>query len=861
LLETTAQEHAASIAVEFEGHSLSYAELHARANQLARRLRKRGVQREVLVGVCMERSLEIVVALLGILKSGGAYVPLDPSFGQGRIQYVLDEARVKVLITQEGLRTFLPPTAAQVICLDSTWTSLAGESDEPVPSEVGPANLAYVIYTSGSTGKPKGVQLEHRSVVNLLCSMRGEPGLNDRDALLAVTTISFDIAGLEIFLPLLVGARLVVASRETTFDGKLLKNLLKTSRATVLQATPTTWHLLIESGWTGDRNLKALVGGEALSPELARKLAAYCGPVWNVYGPTETTIWSSLYRVRGKDERNVPIGKPVANTSLYVLDPERQPLPFGSEGELYIGGDGLARGYFERPELTAEKFVPDPFSASPGARMYRTGDLARYRTDGNVEFLGRLDHQVKIRGFRIELGEIEAVLEQYPAVQQAVAVAREGDFGSKYLAAYFIPRSGGSFSLSELREHLRKQLPEYMIPSALVGLHEFPLTPNGKVDRKALPAPQADDYQQDREYVAPRDGFEKKLAALWEEVLGVRPVGVKDGFFDLGGQSLQAARLFTKIIHTFGKELPLTTLIHAPTVELLANELRPRGKSTEYSTLVAMRKGGTRPPFFCVHGGAGSTLFLHRLAAKMEDSQPFYGIEPEGLDGRRFQRTTVEQMAAYYLSEIRRVQPTGPYCFGGYCFGGLVAFEMAQQLLRRGESAALVVLFTAALRHHRRVPAPPSQKPPAKPVRDRLGTLLKSPVRALYRRSARLVWIAQQKLAPTMYRVWFGLGLRIPPFMRTLYVWRTLLRAEQNYSPKPYAGTLMLFHGSDYGHDPNLGWDGLADKLEHRIIGNSSQDSRRDLMNEPFVNQTARELGASIARTADRNDFPAAKSA
>src|SRR6266542_4908259 len=493
LLETTAQEHAASIAVEFEGHSLSYAELHARANQLARRLRKRGVQREVLVGVCMERSLELVVALLGILKSGGAYVPLDPSFGQGRIQYVLDEARVKVLITQEGLRTFLPPTAAQVICLDSTWTSLAGESDEPVPSEVGPANLAYVIYTSGSTGKPKGVQLEHRSVVNLLCSMRGEPGLNDRDALLAVTTISFDIAGLEIFLPLLVGARLVVASRETTFDGKLLKNLLKTSRATVLQATPTTWHLVIESGWTGDRTLKALVGGEALSPELARKLAAYCGPVWNVYGPTETTIWSSLYRVRGKDERNVPIGKPVANTSLYVLDPERQPLPFGSEGELYIGGDGLARGYFERPEVTAEKFVPDPFSCRPGARMYRTGDLARCRPDGNLEFLGRIDHQVKIRGFRIELGEIEAVLEEHCGVNHAVVIAREDTPGHKRLVAYFVPEVLDTLTPAELSQHLGKRLPSYMKPSAFVQMPRLPLSPNGKVDRKALPAPKETD--------------------------------------------------------------------------------------------------------------------------------------------------------------------------------------------------------------------------------------------------------------------------------------------------------------------------------------------------------------------------------
>ena len=859
LLEAAAQEHPESIAVEFEGRTLTYAELHARANQLARVLRKCGVQREVLVGVCMERSLEMEVALLGILKAGGAYVPLDSSFGPGRIQYVLDEARVKVLLTQKSLQSSLPPTSAQILCLESSWDLIANESDQPIPSEVGPSNLAYVIYTSGSTGKPKGVQIQHRSLANLLCSMREQPGMNERDTMLAITTISFDLSVPDIFLPLLAGARLVIASREATFDGKLLKNLLKNSGATFMQATPTTWHILLESGWSGDRNLKALVGGEAVSPELARKLAACCGSVWNMYGPTETTVWSSLYRVHGREERNVPIGKPIANTSLYVLGPEREPLPSGSEGELYIGGDGLARGYFERPELTAEKFVPDPFSPRAGARMYRTGDLARYRPDGNLEFLGRVDHQVKIRGFRIELGEIEAVLEQHPAVQKAVAVARDTDSGSKYLAAYFVPKSGAGFSQTDLRQHLRRQLPEYMIPSALVALRELPLSPNGKVDRKTLPAPQASDYQRDHEYLAPRDKIERKLVAIWEELLGVKPVGVKDGFFDLGGKSLQAARLFTKIISSFGKELPLTTLIHAPTVELLANEIRPLSKDTNYPTLVPMKKTGKRPPFFCIHGGAGSTLFMHRLAAKMDADQPFYGIEPEGMDGRQFRNTTLEEIAAYYLSEIRKVQPTGPYCFGGYCFGGIVAYEMAQQLLRQGDPAALVVLFAAELRFHRKVPAPAKPKPPAKSARHRLATLLKNPARTLYRIAAVALAKRWAQFTPTFYRIWFRLGLRIPPKMRTLYVWRTLIHAERNYVPKPFPGTVVMFHGSDYDDDPSLGWDRLAANIEHHVIGNSSQDERRDLMNEPWVNRTARELSDCVVRACDAAEFKPAQ--
>jgi len=859
LLEMTAQEHAQSIAVQFEGHSLTYAELHARANQLARVLRKHGVQREVLVGVCMERSLEMEVAILGILKAGGAYVPLDASFGPGRIQYVLDEARVKVLITHKSLRSLLPPTNAQVLCLESSWDLIANESDQPVPSEVGPSNLAYVIYTSGSTGKPKGVQIEHRSLMNLLCSMQEEPGITPNDILLSITTISFDLSVPDIFLPLVAGARLVIASREATFDGKLLKSLLKSSGATFMQATPTTWRILLESGWTGDRNLKAIVGGEAVSAELARKLAACCGSVWNMYGPTETTVWSSLYRIDGREERTVPIGKPIANTTMYVLGPHRERLDNGSEGELYIGGDGLARGYFQRPELAAEKFVPDPFSSSPGARMYRTGDMARYRSDGNLEFLGRADHQVKIRGFRIELGEIEAVLEQHPAIKQAVAIARDDNSGNKYLAGYFIPEPGASFSQLALREHLRKQLPEYMIPSALVALREFPLSGNGKVDRKALPAPQAGDYQRGHQYVAPRDKVEKKLVAIWEEILGVKPIGIKDRFFDLGGKSLQAARLFTRIIGSLGKELPLTTLIQAPTVELLANEIKPSAKHANYSTLVPMRKEGTRPPFFCIHGGAGSTLFLYRLAEKMDAEQPFYGIEPEGLDGREFQHTTVEEIAAYYLSEIRKVQPHGPYCFGGYCFGGIVAYEIAQQLLRQGEPAALVVLFTAELRFHRKVPAPVKPKPPVNAASHRIATLLKNPVRALYRKSAVRIVKEWGKLAPTFYRIWFRLGLKIPPKMRTLYVWRTLIRAERTYIPKPYPGTIVMFHGSDYDDDPTLGWGGLAANIEHHIIGHSSQDSRRDLMNEPWVNQTGRELSDRIARACEVVTFKPAQ--
>jgi amino acid adenylation domain-containing protein len=846
-LETQAQQTPNAIAVEFEGRSLTYAELDARTNQLAHLLRKHGVRREVLVGVCLERSLEMVVALVGILKAGGAYVPLDPAYPADRIRYVLEDAHVKLLLTQESLVKSLPSSSAEIICLDPAWRAFIDEDTSQVKAEVLPENLAYVIYTSGSTGKPKGVQLEHRSVANFLCSMRHEPGMTAGDVLVAVTTLSFDIAGLEMYLPLLVGARLVVASREATYDARLLKILLQKSGATVMQATPATWRLLFESGWSGDRKLKVLVGGEALSPELARELASSCGEVWNMYGPTETTIWSAVYRVKGQDEKLVPIGKPIANTTLYILDSERQPVAVGQDGELYIGGEGLARGYYERPELTAEKFVHDPFRPEPGARMYRTGDLARYRPDGNVEFLGRLDHQVKIRGFRIELGEIESVLEQHPAVRQVVVLAREDMTGNKQLVAYVVPETDLAVTPGALRAHARKQLPDFMTPAAFVQLATLPLTPNGKVDRKALPAPKLTDFEIDPNYVAPRDPVERKLAALWEEVLGVRPIGVTTSFFDLGGRSILAARLFMKITRDFGKDLPLATLFQAPTVEQLAKELRPQARAG-YATLVAVQPNGSQPPFFCVHGGAGSTLFLHRLARAMGSDQPFYGLEPEGLDGKRFQRTAVEEMAAHYIAEIRKVQPSGPYNIGGYCFGGLVAFEMAQQLSAGGEPAVVVAMFSAPLRFHR------LSKPRAAAHPSSTASITR-PSRSMYRglrwRVRSLSRVLRSWLHMTTCRAFLGLGLKVPQSLRTMYVVRMINQAEQNYSPRQYPGTLTLFRGRGlYENDPLMGWDGLAATLETYEIGDGGLRSRRDIMNEPLVGLLAKQLSDCLG-TAD----------
>jgi len=853
LLEQQALRTPSSGAVEFQGRTLTYAELHARANQLARVLRKQGVGPEVLVGLCVERSLEMVVALLGILKAGGAYVPLDPAYPSDRIKYVLEDARAKVLLTQQHLLKSLPSTSAKVICIDSDWKCVAGESTEVIETEVKPNNLAYVIYTSGSTGKPKGVQLEHRSVVNFLWSMRQEPGLSANDVLVAVTTLSFDIAGLEMYLPLLVGARVVIASAETTYDGRRLAAVLRESGATVMQATPATWRILFESGWAGDRKLKVLVGGEALSAELARKLAESCGPVWNMYGPTETTIWSSIYRVTGRDDRMVPIGRPIANTSFYVLDQSGEPVGLGSEGELYIGGEGLARGYFERDDLTGERFVADPFASHVGARMYRTGDLARVRADGNVEFLGRIDHQVKIRGFRIELGEIEAVLERHPSVLHAVVVAREDTPGDKRLVAYVVPQPAVVLTSAELRRHLQQAVPDYMVPSAFVQLGTLPLTPNGKVDRKALPAPKATDFEADRNYVAPRDATELKLARLWEQVLGVRPIGVTTSFFDLGGRSLLAARLFMRITNEFGKDLPISTLFRAPTVEQLARELRPTADAENHSSLIEIQRHGSKPPFFCIHGGEGSTLFLHRLARELGPDQPFYAFEAEGLDGLKFHRTTVKEMAEHFVCAMKKIQPEGPYHIGGYCFGGLVAFEMAQQLRRDGDRAGLVALFSGQLRFNRRLASQPTGTQPTS-SRERALRLLHSPSKALGWRLAKLAQDIRSGLRMMTCRLFLSFGLRIPQGMRTMYIVRMLQAAEEQYIPQKYPGTIVLFRGGgleENADGPKMGWDGLAETIESYQIGESGLRSRRDIMNEPLVTDLAKQLAACLERGRD----------
>ena len=576
LFEAQVERTPNALAVTFESQQMTYRELDTRANQLAHYLQSLGIKPEALVGICVERSLDMIMGLLGILKAGGAYVPLDPSYPKKRLAFMLEDAGISVLLTQEQLVAEFSDYEVKTTCLDSDWADISREARDIPVSKVTAENLAYVIYTSGSTGRPKGVQIEHRSLLNFLHSMRQRPGLTDEDVLLSVTTLSFDIAALELFLPLIVGARLVIASRAVATDGRQLSEQLVANEVTVMQATPATWRLLVEAGWRGSEKLRILCGGEALPRELANQLRERGACLWNLYGPTETTIWSIVARIEN-DEGPMTLGSPICNTQIYVLDAHLQPVPIGVPGELHIGGDGLSRGYLYRSDLTAEKFVTNPFSDESGSCLYKTGDLVRYLPHGSIEFLGRMDYQVKIRGFRIELGEIEACLGQHPAVQQAVVTARGDEFSYIDLAAYIVTSMERPPTVSELRSFLKQKLPDYMLPSVFVILDALPLTPNGKVDRRALPTPDTVRPELEGTLIEPRDNLELQLAKIWEDVLDIQPIGVTDNFFDLGGHSLLAIRLFAQIQKRMGNDLPLATLFQAPTVEQLADILRQAG--------------------------------------------------------------------------------------------------------------------------------------------------------------------------------------------------------------------------------------------------------------------------------------------
>ena len=567
LFTDQARQSPESIAVIDENRQITYRELDDQSTKLASYLRSQGVQEGDFVGIFMGRSIDLMVGLLGTLKSGAAYIPLDPIYPKDRIAYMVEDSQLSILLTDSHLKNKLPEFEVPVVQLDHIWEEIKRQDMEPSPSgNPSPENLAYVIYTSGSTGTPKGVQITHRNLTNFLCSMSERPGIISKDKILALTTVCFDIAGLELYLPLLNGGQLEIPSADIIEDGFLLKEKLESGDATIIQATPATWQLLITAGWEGDSSLKILCGGEALSSDLAEKLNRRCRELWNLYGPTETTIWSSICKV--KPNQKITIGRPIANTQMYILDKKLSPVLIGIPGELYIGGDGVGKGYLNRPELTKEKFIPNPIHPKASDKLYKTGDLARYLSDGNIEFLNRIDNQTKIRGFRIELGEIESILRKHPDVRDVTVIVREDEPGNKKLVAYIIPCSNkGLATPHEFRTYLQKSLPSYMHPSSFVLLEKFPITPNGKIDKNALPLSSSlRTANLESACAPPNTHTEKLIVRVWKEILGADQIGIHDNFFDAGGNSMLLTRSLSKLRKEFQREFTSVDMLKYPTV-------------------------------------------------------------------------------------------------------------------------------------------------------------------------------------------------------------------------------------------------------------------------------------------------------
>lgn len=813
LISRTALKHPGKTAIWYQNKGITYKELDIQANQLARYLIDHQVKIGDKIALALDRSIDLVVCLLAIMKSGAAYIPVDPEYPEKRIEHMLLDSSVKLLMTSGELKGKFIINDLSEIILDDIRDQLQKYSVEDPEVEIKGSDLAYVLYTSGSTGKPKGIAIEHHSLVNFLCSMRKKPGIKTGDKLLAVTTISFDISGLEIYLPLLAGAELLLTDPEIARDGRELLDLIRSEKVTILQATPSAWRMLLLSGWEEPLRLKALCGGEALSKELAGQLLSKCSELWNMYGPTETTIWSTIKQVLNTDDP-ITIGRPIDNTKIYILNQNLKQVPPGTTGNIYIAGEGLARAYLNQPELTAKSFVDNPFTQEKDSKMYFTGDLGKFMPDGEIQCFGRIDNQVKIRGYRIELGAIEDALSHLDGIKESTVQDREDRPGDERLVAYIVADLPGNsagqdsgltnninFQAEQTaiwKEGLKEILPDYMIPGDFVILDSIPLLPNGKIDRNALPKPGLipekrkkkampgteiekliaqiwseflgvesigtdDDFfelgghsliavqvmirlEKETSYklplttlfkfskldqfaalfngelnlgsagftnneknkkpvaktidiasgeiqVQPRTDIEKLIATIWAEYLEVDSVGVYDDFFELGGHSLIAVQVLTRLEKETGIRLPLATLFDHSTVEAMALILKMDAKSITWDSLVPIKPYGNKMPLYIVHGAGLNVLFFNTLAKNMDPDQPVYGLQAKGLNGIDEPLGKIEDMAAYYISEIVNQNPDGPYALAGFSFGGIIAFEMAKQLKDLGKEVKMLAMF------------------------------------------------------------------------------------------------------------------------------------------------------------------------
>ena len=869
LFESQARENPEVTAVVFGAESLTYGELNARANQLAHYLRSQRLETGAPVAICIERSIQMAVGFLGILKAGGAYVPLDPSYPKERLAFMLEDTRTSILLTRQNLLGNLPHHGVNPICLDTDGGLIASQSAENPTNRSKPEDVAYIIYTSGSTGQPKGVAVPHRAV-NRLVFKTNYIELDSTDRIAQVSNISFDAATFEIWGALLKGGQLRGITTDVALSPKEFAGELREQGITAMFLTSALFsHLAFEFPGAFS-NLRTLIaGGEALDPKAVRAVLKDCPALRlvNGYGPTENTTFTCCALLRDVPENaaSVPIGRPISNTQVYILDEYRNPVPVGVAGELYTGGDGLARGYWNRPELNAEKFVLHQFTPDGHCQyLYRTGDIARYLPDGNIEFLGRKDGQIKIRGFRVELGEIESALSKCHGVKECVVISTGERAGETRLIAYFTPSGKRPPKAGQFRTFLEERLPEYMVPSAFVQMDALPLTQNGKVDRRALPEPERSRPALERKYASPRDAIELELTKIWENVLGVEPIGIEDRFFDLGGHSLLAVRVVAQIEKAFGKRLPLVSIFLAPTIEKLAERIRDemRGDSaTPENSVVALQPKGSQPPFFFVHGAGGGMMWGYvNLARRLGTDQPVFGLTSRGMDGRA-EFETIEEMAAHYITQLRSIQPHGPYYLGGYCFGGNVAFEMARQLESQGEKIGLLSLFNCAPPNSRYLRPQWTLRWCARFFRN-----------LLYWISYCRQWTLEQRRDFVRWK-WSRLKAWLSPSPRSSQaetpqidadklidlaslpeqqrgLWQAHIRALMNFHPRPYSGRVHLFRSPGHplwcSFEPDYGWGELA---RGGVSITTVSGAHEKILEEPWVDETA----AAVKSVLDQN--------
>jgi len=880
LIEAQAARTPAATALVFEDVPMSYAELNARANQLAHRLRGLGVKPDARVAVCAERSFEMVIALLAVLKAGGAYVPIDPTYPVERLRFMIDDAEPVALLTQphwKGLFSTLDHALPVVDLTEaSEWSKLP--AGDPDPGAIGftPQHLAYVIYTSGSTGKPKGVMVQHQGLCNRLDWMQKAYPMNAADAVLQKTPFGFDVSVWEFFWPLMIGARLVVAQPEGHKDPAYLVETIRKNGITTAHFVPSMLQAFLDypDSATCTTLVRVICSGEALPSALAQRFRERLPRVelHNLYGPTEATVdvtaWTSSAK---KLPANIPIGRPIANTRIYILDAQRLPVPVGVPGEIYIAGVQVARGYLNRPELTAEKFLPDPFTSGPDARMYRTGDLGRWRADGNIEYLGRNDFQVKIRGFRIELGEIENELLRHASVHQCVVTA-QGDDVEKRLVAYVVPTDRNNpASIEDLRAALQHRLPGYMVPSVFAFIDEIPLTLNGKADIKRLMQSEARTTPRETAMESPHDALEAGLVQIWERVLNVRPIGIHDDFFALGGHSLVAIRLFAKIKSSYGCDLELTTLFKARTVRQLAAFIREahpelaeaaasdpavQRPQRPWSSLVAVQPKGSKPPLFGVHANSGDVLFYEQLARALGPDQPFYAFQSPLVAQPNRTDIAIEDMAALYIREMRAFYPSGPYLMVSASFGGYILYEMARQLEKQGITPGLTLILDLI------VPGSGEHLDTKTKLREFFANIRRGGCRYLFKKAREKgVYYRERFLNgmvyPVLLRAYLAAKRPLPNALRYYYHSTVHWRVFAGYKFKPFPGKITLIRAVDRGlevlgrrEDATLGWGSLALGGVEMI---ESPTGHFDMLYDPYAKTFAGQLKGMMAEAVERS--------